>query len=51
MPLDRLGRAALALMGKFPTEEVTSNLHRLKELLETGRVTDTSYAVPGKFAS
>ena len=51
MPLGRVGRAALALMGKFPTEEVTSNLHRLKELLETGVVTDTSYAVRGKFAS
>ena len=48
-PLGRLGRAALALMGKFPAEEVTSNLRRLKEVLETGRVTDTSYSVPGKF--
>ena len=26
MPLGRLGRVALALIGKFPTEEVTSNL-------------------------
>ena len=49
MPLGRVGRAALALMGKFPDEEETSNLHRLKEVLETGRVTDTSYAVKGKF--
>jgi uncharacterized membrane protein len=48
-PLGRLGRAALALMGKFPAEEVSANLHRLKEVLETGRVTDTSYAVKGKF--
>jgi hypothetical protein len=48
-PLGRLGRAALALIGKFPAEEVASNLHRLKELLETERVTDTSYAVAGKF--
>ena len=48
-PLGRLGRAALALIGKFPTEEVHSNLHRLKEIMETGRVTDTSYAVAGKF--
>jgi hypothetical protein len=31
-------------------EEVTSNLHRLKEIMETGKVTDTSYAVAGKFA-
>jgi uncharacterized membrane protein len=48
-PLGRLGRAALALIGKFPAEEVTSNLQRLKEVMETGRVTDTSYAVSGKF--
>jgi uncharacterized membrane protein len=48
-PLGRLGRAALALIGKFPAEEVTANLHRLKEVLETGKVTDTSYSVAGKF--
>jgi uncharacterized membrane protein len=48
-PLGPLGRAALALIGKFPKEEVIANLHRLKQLLETGRVTDTSYAVRGKF--
>jgi uncharacterized membrane protein len=48
-PLGRLGRAALAMIGKFPGAEVSANLHRLKELMETGRVTDTSYAVPGKF--
>src|SRR5262245_30838567 len=28
MPLGRVGRAALALMGKFPDGEETSNLHR-----------------------
>jgi uncharacterized membrane protein len=49
-PLGRLGRAALALIGKFPAEEVPANLRRLKELMETGRVTDTSYSVAGKFA-
>jgi uncharacterized membrane protein len=49
-PLGRLGRAALALMGKFPAEEVAANLHRLKQVVETGKVTDTSYSVPGKFA-
>jgi hypothetical protein len=38
-----------ALIGKFPAGEVSSNLHRLKELLETGTVTDTSYSVSGKF--
>jgi hypothetical protein len=41
--------AVLALMGKIPAGEVPSNLHRLKQLLEEGSVTDTSYAVPGKF--
>ena len=50
VPLGRLGRAALALIGKFPAEEVAANLHRLKQVVETGRVTDTSYAVAGKFA-
>ena len=49
MPFGRLGPAALALMGKFPAEEVSSNLCRLKEVMETGRVTNTSYAVKGKF--
>jgi uncharacterized membrane protein len=48
-PLGRLGRAALALIGKFPAEEVASNLRRLKEIMETGKVTDTSYSVRGKF--
>jgi uncharacterized membrane protein len=48
-PLGRLGLAALALIGKFPDREVSSNLHRLKEIMETGQVTDTSYAVAGKF--
>jgi len=48
-PLGKLGRAALALIGKFPAEEVSANLRRLKEIMETGRVTDTSYSVPGKF--
>jgi uncharacterized membrane protein len=48
-PLGRLGRAALGLIGKFPRQEMASNLNRLKELLETGRVTDASYSVAGKF--
>jgi uncharacterized membrane protein len=48
-PLGTLGRAALALIGKFPAQEVTANLHRLKQIMETGRATDTSYAVRGKF--
>jgi uncharacterized membrane protein len=49
VPLGKIGIAALALMGKFPADEQSANLHRLKQLLETGRVTDTSYAVAGKF--
>jgi hypothetical protein len=50
-PLGRLGRLALALIGKFPAEEVKANLHRLKQVMETGCVTDTSYAVRGKFSN
>ena len=46
---ERAGRAALAVIRKFPDKEVAANLNRLKELMETGRVTDTSYAVAGKF--
>jgi uncharacterized membrane protein len=49
-PLGRLGCAALALIGKFPAEEASANLHRLKEVIETGSVTDTRYSVAGKFA-
>jgi hypothetical protein len=48
-PLGRMGRAALALIGKFPAEEVSANLHRLKQLMETGNVTDTSFSMAGKF--
>lgn len=48
-PLGGLGRAALALIGKPAAEEVAANLRRLKELMETGRVTDLSHAVAGKF--
>jgi uncharacterized membrane protein len=48
-PLGKLGRLALALIGKFPQEEVVANLHRLKQRMETGRVTDTIYAIAGKF--
>ncbi len=49
-PFGRLGRAALALIGKYPAEEVHANLHRFKEIMETGSVTDTAYSVAGKFA-
>lgn len=50
MPLGMLARAALAMIGKFPAEEVSSNLRRLKQFMETGRVTDTSYAIASKFS-
>jgi uncharacterized membrane protein len=50
-PFGKVGRAALMLIGKSPVEEVSANLHRLKQLMETGRVTDTSYAVAGKFVA
>ena len=50
VPLAILGRAALALIGKHPAQEVSSNLRRLKEIMETGKVTDMSYSVAGKFA-
>ena len=49
VPLGMLGRAALALIGKFPEGEVPANLHRLKEVMEEGRVADKTYSVPGKF--
>jgi len=49
-PLGKLGRGMLALVRKFPSEEVAANLHRLKQVLETGKVTDTSYSVRGKFS-
>jgi uncharacterized membrane protein len=49
LPLGWIGRATLAAIGKHPAREVSANLHRLKELMEKGRVTDTTYAVPGKF--
>ena len=49
IPLGRLGRAALGLIGKSPLDEVSSNLHRLKEIIETGRASDTSYSVAAKF--
>jgi uncharacterized membrane protein len=48
-PLGGLGRAVLAVIRKCPDKEVAADLNRLKELMETGRVTDTSFAVAGKF--
>jgi hypothetical protein len=37
-PLGRVGRAALALIGKFSSEEVSANVHRLKEVMDMGRM-------------
>jgi uncharacterized membrane protein len=48
-PFGKLGRAAMLLLGKFPADEVRANLRRLKQVLETGRVTDTTHALAGKF--
>src|SRR5262249_12427249 len=48
-PGGRFAMDALALIGKFPAQEVSANLHRFKQFMETGRVTDTTYAVSGKF--
>jgi uncharacterized membrane protein len=48
-PGGRLVRDALALIGKYPAQEVSANLHRFKQFMERGKVTDTTYAVPGKF--
>ena len=35
VPMGAIGRAVLALIGKFPDREVAANLARLKQLLET----------------
>jgi uncharacterized membrane protein len=51
MPGGLIAEAALAAVGKPPAHEVRANLKRLKELLETGRVTTTDYAVAGKFVA
>ncbi|MFL5815897.1 MAG: SRPBCC family protein [Bdellovibrionia bacterium] len=48
-PFGRLTRGVLTLIGKPPAKEIASNLHRLKELLEQGNVTDLSHSVRGKF--
>jgi uncharacterized membrane protein len=48
-PGGALGKVALTMIGKHPAGEVHSNLLRLKQLIENGRVADTSNSVPGKF--
>jgi uncharacterized membrane protein len=49
-PLGRLGEAALALIGKYPALEIKANLNRFRQVMEIGRVVDTSYSIPGKFS-
>lgn len=51
LPLGRVTQAGLGLIGKPPADETAANLHRLKQLMETGQVSDTRHAVPGKFES
>lgn len=51
IPFGVVGRAALRSIGKPPGAEVEANLNRLKQLLETGKVTDTRHSVSGKFDS
>jgi uncharacterized membrane protein len=51
MPGGLIAEAALAAFGKSPFKEVRANLERLKELLETGRVTTMDHAIAGKFRS
>lgn len=48
-PFGKLGHTALTLVGKPPAKEVAANLRRLKQVMETGEVTDTDHAVAGKF--
>jgi uncharacterized membrane protein len=49
LPFGAAGKTLLGLVGKPPAAEMASNLHRLKQLLENGLITDRSHAVPGKF--
>jgi len=51
MPFEPLSGVLLTLIGKSPQGEVEANLRRLKELLETGKVTTLAHAVPGKFGA
>lgn len=50
-PGGRFAQAALAAVGKPPADEMRANLQRLKEVLETGRVTTMDHAVAGKFSA
>ena len=48
-PYSTVTNAVLTMIGKHPEKEVHHNLNRLKQYLETGKVTDMENAVPGKF--
>jgi uncharacterized membrane protein len=50
IPFGAVGKVLLAFIGKPPVPEIASNLNRLKQLLETGTITDLSHSVPGKFS-
>jgi uncharacterized membrane protein len=49
VPLGPVTSVVLAAVGKSPAHEVASNLRRLKELLEDGKVATTDHSVRGKF--
>jgi|SRR5262245_30885635 len=49
-PGGKIIEAALALIGKHPSAEVHSNLHRLKQLVETGAGSDKSVSVSSRFS-
>ena len=51
VPMGEIGQILLSVFGKSPTEEIPANLHRLKELLETGLVTNTDHTAKGKFGT
>lgn len=51
VPFGAVGRAVLRAVGKPPAEEIAANLNRLRQLLETGAVTDTRHAVRGRFGT
>ena len=48
VPMGAIGRAVLALIGKFPDREVAANLTRLKQLLETMTEADTPSAAASR---
>jgi uncharacterized membrane protein len=49
-PFGTFGTCVLVLIGRPPAAEMSSNLNRLRQLLEGNPITDLSHSVPGKFA-